>query len=180
MLRGLCSIPSNQQADEEAEHSSDDGRPDSTVVLPPVLVEVEKLANLFPFASRGRPNIRGLELLKSFLPPEELALQMFDLFIRHASYFFRPIKADVLRDVLVPSIYNGTNTHGTSTPQENIGIADERRPECTFYPVARRPPRESASSTRSTKVYAFSRSWADVAWEEPCLRPSLRIHSHVQ
>ena len=85
-----------------------------------MLVEVEKLANLFPFTSRGRPNIRGLELLKGFLPPKELALQMCDSFIRHASYFFRPIKADELRDVLVPSIYNGTNTHGTSTPQENI------------------------------------------------------------
>ena len=84
-------------------------------MLPPVLVEVEKLANLFPFTSRGRPNIRGLELLKGFLPPKELALQMCDSFIRHASYFFRPIKADELRDVLVPSIYNGT-----STPQENI------------------------------------------------------------
>ncbi len=40
----------------------------------------------FEFTSRGQQNVRVLELLKGFLPPTKLALQMYDLFIWHAAY----------------------------------------------------------------------------------------------
>lgn len=85
-----------------------------------MFTEVEKLANLFPFTAKGRPNVRALELLETFLPPQEKALEICDSFMKHASYFFRPIKADELRNVLVPAIYNISTTHGTATPDDNI------------------------------------------------------------
>jgi hypothetical protein len=109
-----------QRADEEAYHSSDDENQENARARPDVFTEVEKLANLFPFTAKGRPNVRALELLETFLPPQEKALEICDSFMKHASYFFRPIKADELRDVLVPAIYNISTTHGTATPDDNI------------------------------------------------------------
>ncbi|KAF9477057.1 hypothetical protein BDN70DRAFT_862320 [Pholiota conissans] len=117
------------RADEEANHSSDDEEHESTPPRPDVFTEVEKLANLFPFTAKGRPNVRALELLETFLPPQEKALEMCDSFMNHAAYFFRPLKADELREGLVPSIYNISTTHGTNTPD----TTDDNMPKDSAY-----------------------------------------------
>lgn len=73
--------------------------------------EIDKLANLFPFTAKGRPNIHGLDLVQSFLPSSDRASQLCDSYIKHASFFFRPIKADDLLQGLLPAIYNVVNDH---------------------------------------------------------------------
>ncbi|KIM39486.1 hypothetical protein M413DRAFT_446984 [Hebeloma cylindrosporum] len=92
------------RAGEEADGPSDDDQ-DSTPL--DMFLEVENLANLFPFTAKGRPNNTGLGLLETFLPSQERARQLCDSYTNHATYFFRPIKSEELLDVLFPSIYNG-------------------------------------------------------------------------
>jgi hypothetical protein len=93
-----------QRAGEEADGPSDDDQ-DTTPL--DMFLEVENLANLFPFTAKGRPNNNGLHHLETFLPSQERARQLCHSYTNHATFFFRPIKSEELLDVLFPSIYNG-------------------------------------------------------------------------
>lgn len=68
--------------------------------------EVQKLAELFPFTSKNRPNAHKLELLETFLPSMDTALHLCTAYIDHATFFFRPIKRDELFETLLPGVYN--------------------------------------------------------------------------
>ena len=68
--------------------------------------EVQKVAELFPFTSKTRSNLHKLELLESFLPSMDEALDLCNCYIDHATFFFRPIKRDELFDTLLPGVYN--------------------------------------------------------------------------
>ncbi|KAF8962407.1 hypothetical protein BDZ97DRAFT_1824910 [Flammula alnicola] len=105
----------SERAGEEA-GSSDDDKQDGTHAPLDMFHEVEKLANLFPFTAKGRPNTSGLELLETFLPSRERASQLCDSFTNHAAYFFRPIKSDELLNVLLPSIYDRIATRKEDGP----------------------------------------------------------------
>ena len=103
----LPDFSSSQRAGEEAEDSSEEDEADAPA--PPTqeaFADIEKLANLFPFTAKGRPNTNGLSLVEMFLPSYERASQLCDSYIKHGSYFFRAIKPDDLLDVLFPSIYS--------------------------------------------------------------------------
>jgi hypothetical protein len=93
-----------QKADDEGENSSDDDQ--DTVPAPlDMFAEVQKLAELFPFTSKNRPNPNRLELLETFLPPLEVSKQLCTSYVDHATYFFRPIKEDELFETLLPGVY---------------------------------------------------------------------------
>jgi len=95
-----------QRAGEEADDSSDEDQEGNNTPHD-VFFEIEKLANLFPFTTKSRPNLHGgLQLVETFLPPYERASELCDLYIKHGSYFFRPIKPDDLLEGLFPAIYN--------------------------------------------------------------------------
>lgn len=68
--------------------------------------EVQRVAELFPFTSKNRPNLNKLELLEAYLPPMDEALDLCNCYIDHATFFFRPIKRDELFDTLLPGVYN--------------------------------------------------------------------------
>ena len=68
--------------------------------------EVQRVAELFPFTSKTRSNLHKLELLESFLPSMDEALDLCNCYIDHATFFFRPIKRDELFDTLLPGVYN--------------------------------------------------------------------------
>lgn len=70
-----------------------------------MFAEVQRLAELFPFTSKNRPNTDKLDLLESFLPAVDSALQLCTSYIDHAAYFFRPIKQDELFNSLLPGVY---------------------------------------------------------------------------
>ena len=68
--------------------------------------EVQKVADLFPFTSKTRPNLNKLELLEAYLPSMDEALDLCNCYIDHGTYFFRPIQRDELFDILLPGVYN--------------------------------------------------------------------------
>ena len=95
----------SQKADDEGEDSSDEDQ--DTVPAPlDMFAEVQKLAELFPFTSKTRPNSNKLELLETFLPSMDSAMQLCTSYIDHATFFFRPIKRDELFESLLPEVYN--------------------------------------------------------------------------
>lgn len=97
----------SQRAGEEAEaEASEDEDKDTNRPSQDIFFEVDKLANLFPFSTRGHRNTQGLEFVQRFLPASETATQLCDSYVKHASYFFRPIKADDLLQGLLPGIYD--------------------------------------------------------------------------
>ncbi|KAF5316353.1 hypothetical protein D9619_006856 [Psilocybe cf. subviscida] len=89
------------RANEDVDELSDD----DSQIPPDLAQEVDKLADLFPFSTKIRPDPKGLELVKSSLPPRERAQELCKAYIEHASYFFRPIKAGEPLDLLLISIY---------------------------------------------------------------------------
>ncbi|KAF8798605.1 hypothetical protein BYT27DRAFT_7203180 [Phlegmacium glaucopus] len=93
------------KADDEGEDSSDDDQDTGPASLD-MFAEVQKLAELFPFTSKSRPNSTKLELLETFLPSMEVAVQLCTSYIDHAAFFFRPIKREELFDTLLPGVYN--------------------------------------------------------------------------
>lgn len=94
-----------QKADDEGEESSDEDQ--DTVSTPlDMFEEVQKVADLFPFTSKNRPNLNKLELLETYLPSMNEALDLCNRYIDHATFFFRPIKQDELFDTLLPGVYN--------------------------------------------------------------------------
>ncbi|KAF8894235.1 fungal-specific transcription factor domain-containing protein [Gymnopilus junonius] len=95
----------SERAGEEAEDSSGEDHDEAAAPPQDAFADIEKLANLFPFTGKGRPNVNGLALIEMFLPSFERASQLCDSYIKHATYFFRPIKPDDLLDILFPSIY---------------------------------------------------------------------------
>ena len=95
----------SQKADDEGEDSSDDDQ--DTVPMPlDMFTEVQKLAELFPFTSKIRPDPHKLEFLETFLPSMDAALQLCTSYVNHATFFFRPIKRDELFEILLPEVYN--------------------------------------------------------------------------
>ncbi|KDR81167.1 hypothetical protein GALMADRAFT_222679 [Galerina marginata CBS 339.88] len=106
----------SERAGEEADGSSEEDN-DETNSPHDIFLEVEKLANLFPFANKGRPTNQGLELIETFLPTFDLASKLCDSYIQHGSYFFRPIKADDLLNGLFPSVYNRILARTQTVPQ---------------------------------------------------------------
>ncbi|KAF8159162.1 fungal-specific transcription factor domain-containing protein [Crassisporium funariophilum] len=140
----------SEKADDEGEDYSDDD-PDDPPVSMDRFVEVEKLADLFPFTSKNRSKRRGLELLETFLPSYTRALKLCDSYINHAAYFFRPIKRDELLGVLLPAIYAAaeerkkTNFEDVPSPRsdfedpntnENLGSGSPGIPKTTPHALA--------------------------------------------
>ncbi|KAF8991168.1 fungal-specific transcription factor domain-containing protein [Cyathus striatus] len=79
--------------------------PEQTEPTIPLTPHLENLANLFPFTTKHRRNSSSLEQLESLLPSHERAVQLCELYIDHATLFFRPIKRDELLGRLLPSVY---------------------------------------------------------------------------
>lgn len=102
------------QAEEEWDSSSDDEDEENCIALTP---ELEKIANLFPFTIKNRPNTHTLELLESLLPSHERAWSLSDCYLNHAAYFFRPIKRAELLNVYIPSVYS------TASSRTNARVA---------------------------------------------------------
>ena len=94
-----------QKADDEGEDSSDENQDTFPSPLD-MFEEVQKMAELFPFTSKNRQNLNKIELLETFLPSMDEALDLCNCYIDHATFFFRPIKRDELFDTLLPGVYN--------------------------------------------------------------------------
>ena len=103
-------FPFIQKAGEEEDEDTSEDEQEGAQAPAEMHLEIDKLANLFPFSSKSRPNVHGLELIEAFLPPHERASQLCKSYIDHASYFFRPIKPDELVEGLFPMIYSGVAT----------------------------------------------------------------------
>jgi hypothetical protein len=88
--------------------------------------EFEKLANLFPFTSKSRPDNRTstLALLESFLPTHARAWALSDSYLSHAAYFFRPIKPEELTTSFIPTIYNAASARAASDSPGNNQSSD--------------------------------------------------------
>ncbi|KAH9479083.1 putative transcriptional regulatory protein C1F7.11c [Psilocybe cubensis] len=115
----------SERAGEEVEGSEDEDKEANREMF----FEIDKLANLFPFTSKGRPNMHGLDLVQSFLPSSERASQLCDSYIKHASFFFRPIKGDDLLQGLLPAIYNIANenrSQATGQSQSQSSGSEEK------------------------------------------------------
>lgn len=106
----------------EEEGSSDEEEPAESQ---DAFADIEKLANLFPFTGKGHPNVNGLALIEMFLPSFERASQLCDSYIKHGSYFFRPIKSDDLLAVLFPSIYKRITARSQNSSQDMDPNRDE-------------------------------------------------------
>jgi hypothetical protein len=78
--------------------------------------ELEKLANLFPFTSKNRPDnlASTLALLESFLPAHARTWALSDPYLSHAASSFRPIKRKELTTVFIPAIYNAAGARAAS------------------------------------------------------------------
>lgn len=97
-----------------------------------MLVAAEKLESLLPFSSKNRPNVEALELLESFLPPDDRARHLCESYNNDASYFFRPIKHEELVTELLPGLYPGAKlrqearaSRESASPEESDSDLDK-------------------------------------------------------
>ena len=58
----------------------------------------------FPFGS-GEPTAETLELILSYLPPRPRAWSLYETYMEHASWIFRPLKRDEMIDEIMAPVY---------------------------------------------------------------------------
>lgn len=101
----------HQTGEEWDTPSSEDGGGGTRT---PLTLELENLANLFPFTTLDRINVHAsLDILHSFLPSHNRAWSLGKSYIDHGTLFFRPIKREELLDSLIPEVYHTSSIeHG--------------------------------------------------------------------
>ncbi|KAJ7704352.1 hypothetical protein B0H17DRAFT_921443 [Mycena rosella] len=70
--------------------------------LPP---EITQFCRAFPFTPPGIPRASVQEMIESFLPPVERAIDLCDTFLEHLSWMFHIVSRRQLVDELIPAIY---------------------------------------------------------------------------
>jgi hypothetical protein len=72
-------------------------------MTPRVSAEIIALSK-FPFGA-GEPTGVTLDLILSYLPPQQRAWSLYETYIEHASYIFRPLKREEMIDEILSPVY---------------------------------------------------------------------------